>query len=161
MSLAILNGRHTFASGSERGAALLVAIVMILLLALMGVSSMRSATLEKQMVSNAIQARDVFQAAESSNESVLNVQANLTDAFNQPNKFLVIDTDIRDDIGMKSQVTLRFVGEGNATGASLNAMQGANSFDALRYVAEGVATVDAIGASRRIDQGATRVVPAN
>lgn len=145
----------------EQGAALLVSMVMIFLLALMGVSSMRSASLERQMVGNAVQARDVFQAAESSNEHALNSSQNLTDVFNYSNKYLVIDTDVRSDIGLQSQVTLRYVGEGNATGASLNAMQGANSFDALRFVAEGVATVDAIGASRRIDQGATRTVPAN
>lgn len=122
---------------------------------------MRSATLEKQMVSNAVQARDVFQAAESSNEIVLNSFDNLIQAFESGNSQIVVDTTIRDDIGLQSQVTLRYVGEGNASGASLSAMQGANSFDALRFVAEGVAKVDAIRASRRIDQGATRTVPAN
>lgn len=113
------------------------------------------------MVSNAVQSRDVFQAAESSNEIALNSIENLTDAFNSTDQYLVIDTDIRSDIGLRSQVTLRYVGEGNASGASLSAMQGANSFDALRFVVEGVATVDAVRANRRIDQGATRTVPAN
>lgn len=145
----------------QRGAALLVSMIMIFLLSMMGVSSMRSASLEKQMVSNAVQSRDVFQAAESSNEIALNSSDNLTDTFNAANRTLVIDTDIRSDIGLQSQVTLRYIGEGNATGASLNAMQGANSFDALRFVAEGVATIDAVKANRRIDQGATRTVPAN
>ncbi|MFK7993265.1 MAG: PilX N-terminal domain-containing pilus assembly protein [Granulosicoccus sp.] len=148
-------------SQAEQGAALLVAMVMIFLLSMMGVSSMRSATLERQMVSNAVQSRDVFQAAESSNEIALNSIENLTDAFNSTDQYLVIDTDIRSDIGLRSQVTLRYVGEGNASGASLSAMQGANSFDALRFVVEGVATVDAVRANRRIDQGATRTVPAN
>ncbi|MFK7858505.1 MAG: PilX N-terminal domain-containing pilus assembly protein [Granulosicoccus sp.] len=146
---------------SEQGAALLVAMVMIFLLSLMGVSAMRSATLERQMVSNAVQSRDVFQAAESSNEIVLNSFANLTSAFESATQSIVIDTEVREGIGLQSQVTLRYIGEGNASGASLSAMQGANSFDALRFVAEGVAKVDAIRASRRIDQGATRTVPAN
>lgn len=122
---------------------------------------MRSATLERQMVSNAVQSRDVFQAAESSNEIVLNSFANLTSAFESATQSIVIDTEVREGIGLQSQVTLRYIGEGNASGASLSAMQGANSFDALRFVAEGVAKVDAIRASRRIDQGATRTVPAN
>jgi len=145
----------------ERGAALMVAMVMIFLLSLMGVSAMRSATLEQQMVSNAVQARDVFQAAESSTEIALNSFDNLTAAFDSDTRKIVIDTTIRSGIGLESQVTLRYVGEGNASGASLSAMQGANSFDALRFVAEGVATVDAIRASRQINQGATRTVPAN
>ena len=145
----------------QGGAALLVAMVMIFLLSVMGVSSMRSASLEKQMVSNAIQARDVFQAAESSNELALNSSQNLIDAFNATDKVIVLDTQIRSGINLQSQVTLRYVGEGNATGASLNAMQGANSFDTLRFVAEGVANIESVKARRRIDQGVTRIVPAS
>ena len=145
----------------QGGAALLVAMVMIFVLSVMGVSTMRSASLEKQIVSNAVQARDVFQAAESSSEVALNSSQNLTDAFNSADRVLVLDTQIRSGINLQSQVTLRYVGEGNATGASLNAMQGANSFDALRFVAEGVANIESVRARRRIDQGATRTVPAN
>lgn len=143
------------------GAALLVSLVMIFMLSLMGLSSMRGAALERQMVSNAVQARDVFQAAESANEAALNSSQNLTDTFNATGQYLVLDSSIRSDIGLQSQAVIRFVGEGNATGASLNAMQGANSFDALRFVVEGVARIDSVSASRRIDQGATRTVPSN
>jgi len=139
----------------------MIAIVMIFLISAMGVTVMRSATMERRMVSNAVQARDVFQAAESSNEVVLNDQRNLVDAFNSSTRSITVDTTIRSDIGLRSQVSLYYVGEGNAVGASLNAMQGASSFDALRFVAEGVARIDAVNAGRRIDQGATRTVPAN
>lgn len=146
---------------NERGIAMLMALVVISLLSIVGVSAMRGSTLERQLVSNAVQARDVFQAAESANEAALNAPQTLSDTFNAPDQVLVLDADIRAEIGLESQSTVRFVGEGNATGASLNAMQGANSFDALRFVAEGVAKIDSIHASRRIDQGATRIVPAN
>lgn len=145
----------------DQGIALLMALVIISLLSVVGASAMRGASLERQLVSNSVQARDVFQAAESANEAALNSNQTLTDAFNAPDQMLVVDATIRTDIGLKSQATVRFVGEGNATGASLNAMQGANSFDALRFVVEGVARIDSINASRRIDQGATRIVPAN
>ena len=146
---------------SENGIAMLMALLVISLVSLVGVSAMRGANLERQLVSNAVQARDVFQAAESANEAALNTTQTLTDTFNAPDQVLVLDADVRGDIGLKSQSTVRFVGEGNATGASLNAMQGANSFDALRFVAQGVARIDSVRASRRIDQGATRIVPAN
>ena len=155
-----LSERHTLLNRQD-GAALIVAMVMIFLLSVMGISSMLSASLEKQMVSNAVQANDVFEAAESSNEVALNSSQNLTDAFNATDQFIVLDTEVRNGINLQSQVTLRYVGEGNATGASLNAMQGANSFDALRFVAEGVANIESVKARRRIDQGATRTVPAN
>lgn len=145
----------------QQGAVLLVAMVMLFLLALMGGSALRTSTLERQLVSNAVQARDVFQAADSSNEEALNDSQNLIDAVNSADGSIVIDTDIRDDIGLRSQVTLRYINEGNASGASLNAMQGASSFDALQFVAEGVASVDSVNASRSVHQGARRIVPAN
>ena len=145
----------------QRGAALMVAMLIIFMLALMGGSAMRSATLERVLITNAIQARDVFQAAESSTESALNDSQNLINAFNSGTGSVLIETTIRSDIELDSQVTLRFISESNATGASLNAMQGARSFDALHFVAEGVAKIDAVGANRRIDQGAMRIVPAN
>lgn len=148
-------------AATSRGAALMVSLVMIFLLSVMGISSMRSASLEKQMVTNAMQSRDVFQAAESSNEIALNDFDNLMATFEAENQTLLVKTEVKQNIGLKSQSTLRYVGEGNATGASLNAMQGANSFDALYFIAQGVATVDSIRASRQIDQGANRIAPAN
>ena len=148
-------------SKRQCGSALLIAMLIIFLLTLMGDSAMRSATLETTLISNAIQARDVFQSAESSTEEVLNDSQNLIDAFNSVTGSIVIDTDIREDIGLRSQVNLRYVSESNATGVSLNAMQGSTSFEALQFVAEGTAKIDSVNANRRIDQGAMRIVPAN
>ena len=148
-------------SKRQCGSALLIAMLIIFLLTLMGDSAMRSATLETTLISNAIQARDVFQSAESSTEEVLNDSQNLIDAYNSDNGSIVINTDIREDIGLRSQVNLRYVSESNATGVSLNAMQGSTSFEALQFVAEGTAKIDSVNANRRIDQGAMRIVPAN
>ena len=153
--------RVSVQSKRQCGSALLIAMLIIFLLTLMGDSAMRSATLETTLISNAIQARDVFQAAESSTEEVLNDSQNLIDAFNSATGSIVIDTVIRQDIGLQSQVNLRYVSESNATGVSLNAMQGSTSFEALQFVAEGTAKIDSVNANRRIDQGAMRIVPAN
>jgi len=50
---------------SQRGGALLVAMVMIFMLSIMGISVMRSSTLEHRMAVNAIRTAATFQAAES------------------------------------------------------------------------------------------------
>ena len=55
----------------ERGAALLVAMVMVFLLSVLGVSSMRGASLEGRLASNALHKELTFQAAESSTDQVL------------------------------------------------------------------------------------------
>jgi len=143
----------------QHGGALFVTLVMLFMLSIMGITAMRGSTLDHQMATNSVQARDVFQAAESSNEIVLNKRNNLTAASQSASGKIYVETEIRPDIGMSSAVTLRFVGTGNAPGASLNAAQGANSFDAYRYVAEGVASVESIRTSRQIDQGAYVTAP--
>ena len=136
-------------------------MIMIFLLSLLGVSAMRNATLEERMAVNSILTRDVLQAAESANEIVLNDMTNLTAAYLDPTNQIQKSTDLRADIGMQSSVTLRYVGEGNALGASLDASQNASSFDALRYVATGDARIDAVRARRRVNQGAYRNAPSN
>ena len=146
---------------AERGAALLVAMIMIFMLSLLGVSAMRGSALERQMAVNAILAGDVLQAAESANEVVLNDRANLTAAFLASDDHIVVEAPLGADATFDSRVTLRYVGEGNAIGASLNAAQGASSFDALRYVATGDASIASIRTSRRVEQGAFRTAPAN
>ena len=157
----MIHVKHSAALQRQSGAVLLIAMTVLFLLALMGGSALRSASMERQLVTNAVQSRDVFQAAESSNEEALNDSQNLIDAYNAAGGAVVLTTSLRDDIGLESQVTLRYINEGNASGASLNAMQGASSFDALQYVAEGVAKVDSVASARSVHMGARRFVPAN
>lgn len=143
----------------DEGSALLMSIILIFMLSIIGVSAMRSSTLEHQMASNALFARDVFQAAESSNEMLLNDTANLGRALTRCSVSLV--TPLREDIGLRSQATLRHVGEGNAAGYSLDASQNAATISAQRYIVEGVASIDSVRTSRRIEQGASRPAPSN
>ena len=159
-----MNAMRTRASerhATERGAALMVAMIMVFALSLMGVSAMRNSTLEQQMAVNSILANDVLQVAESANEIVLNDRDNLTAAYLAPSDTMSFTPTLREEVGMTSRVVLSYVGEGNAVGASLDARQGANSFDALRYVASSEARIDAVRARRRIDQGAYRNAPSN
>ena len=154
----------------QRGAALLVAMIMIFVLSLMGVTVMRGSTLERRMADNSILAREVLQSAESVNEIALNERANLASAYKlhtdalaagQASAGLRLTPTLRTDVDMTTTATVHYVGEGNAVGASLDASQGANSFDSLHYVVEGRAALPSVRAARDVHQGAYRNAPSN
>ena len=154
----------------QRGAALLVAMIMIFVLSLMGMSAMRGSTLERRMADNSILAREVLQSAESANEIALNDRANLALAYRLHTESLAADAPptglelrpvLRTDVDLRTEVTVRYVGEGNAVGASLDASQGANSFDSLHYVVEGRARLPSVRAARDVHQGAYRNAPSS
>jgi len=56
---------------AQQGAALVVAIVMVFMMTVLGISSMRGTTLEGRLADNALQKELTFQAAESSTDVVL------------------------------------------------------------------------------------------
>lgn len=148
---------HSSGFARQQGAALFVSMIIIFMLSIMGVSAMRGSTLEHRMASNSAYAIDVLQAAESSNELALNNYENLKNASNSGP--ITIETNLRVDINMRSEVTLKYVGEGNAVGFSLNADQDAPAVSSHRYIAEGSAILESVQASRRIEQGAYRIAP--
>ncbi len=147
----------------QRGTALLVALVMIFMLSIMGISAMRGSTLERQMASNSIQAATTFQAAESSTEIALNNSINLTNAWMAQDPLTVegsidVAVDLQQNINMVHDVQLVFVGDGPAPNASMGV--GSTNFMALRYESRGTASIDAVNSSSTVVQGAYRIVPA-
>lgn len=136
----------------------MVALIIIFMMSILGISALRGSSLEYQMAVNAIQSQEVLQGAESATEAVLNDTDALNDTYKSSTRTTEVDTRLREDIGMVSSVTLEYVGDGNAVGASLDA-SGRNSFEALKYVARGTATIDSVNATRRVNQGASRNVP--
>lgn len=142
----------------ERGAALLVAMIMVFMLSLLGVSAMRGSTMEGRMADSAIQTSTVFQAAESATEMALNDSENLARAFELNGTTLDVDVSLKAQEGLASDATLTYIGDGVAFGFSFG--QGSNNFQSLRFDADGVAGIDAVRASSSVTQGAYRVVPA-
>lgn len=145
----------------QKGSALLVAIVMIFMLSVMGVSVMRSSTLEKRMAVNAIQNSTTFQAAESAANLALNTPANLMTVHSHGvNKRVALNIDeVNADIGLESVSTLKYVGKGTADNFSMG--EGASNFEALLFIATGVSTIDAVRSRSTVEQGAFRIVPAS
>lgn len=142
----------------QAGGALLIALVMIFMLSILGISAMRGSTLERQMATNSIQKQNAFQAAESATEVGLNDARNLTKAFIANGGEVGDVVEIHESIGMANWMELRYVGEGIADGFS--AGSGSNNFIALRYEVDGFANIDDVRAGSSIRQGAYRVVPA-
>ena len=144
----------------QRGSALLVAIVMIFILSLMGVSAMRGATLEKRMAVNAVQTSATFQAAESASDLALNKTSYLNAAYqNGLNNELALDIDeVNTTVGMQSESTLEYVGElGLIDGWSAGV--GTQAFTGLVYVSRGVTAIPAVRSQATVEQGAYRIVP--
>jgi len=132
----------------QQGAALLVSMIMIFILSLLGLTSMRSSTLETRMAANSIEKDITFQAADSASEIVLDDEQNLADVIctdvpmetqiNNINHGEVIDTVAHVSYG----------GESIAVGYSLD-----SGFSALRFTATGTSTMTETGTSTSITQG--------
>ena len=154
----LCSGKQDF---TQRGGALLVAMVMIFMLSIMGASVMRSSTLEKRMATNAIQSSATFQAAESASNLALNRPLNLSVAYSAGlNEEVILPIDeVQDDIGLESRSVLEWVRTGAAPGYSLG--EGTSGFEGLYYVSTGVSAIDAARSQSTVEQGAYRIVPAN
>ncbi|MFK7892801.1 MAG: PilX N-terminal domain-containing pilus assembly protein [Granulosicoccus sp.] len=154
------NRRWTDSGGqSQHGSALMMAMLMIFMLSILGVSAMRGSTLEKRMAINSMQNSVTFQGAESASDLALNAASNLTTSFNAGLENVVeIDIDeVYSDVGMQSSAFLEYIGNQPAEGFST----GVNSvgFDSLLFVSTGVSDIEDVRTQSVVEQGAYRVVP--
>ena len=146
---------------SEQGAALLVAMVMIFMISVMGVSVMRNSSLEHRMASNSIQSATVFQAAESVVEKTLNDNNSLSAAYEATDGNCAGLTVTRDDIsldgnnvdGLVTNSQIRFTRTGLAEGYSSELAV------ALYFETLGTSSIPSARAQSAVIRGASRVVP--
>ena len=138
----------------------MVALVLIFMISIMGVSVMRNSTLEHRMASNSIQSSVVFQAAESVVEKTLNDEASLTAAFEAIGANCegnVIDWDVKlegNNIdGLETSAQIRFTRTALAPGFS------SDKFISLYYETLGTSQIASARAESAIIRGARRVVP--
>jgi len=145
---------------TQRGAALLVAMVMVFMISIMGVSVMRNSSLEHRMASNSIQSATVFQAAESVVEVTLNNSNSLVAAFDNLNATgdglptpWIVNLDGNDIEGLQTQATIRFTRTGIAENYSTD------QASALHFEVLGESSIDSARAQSAIIRGASRIVP--
>jgi len=140
----------------QEGTALLVAMVMLFMMSIMGISAMRGSTLEKRMAINSVKSATVFHAAESTSDAALNDTNNLTKAYNLgvgQNKKIGGEVDLQSTIANAThEYELQYTGEGLAPGFS-------TGFVTLRFEATGISKIKGARAQSVVQQGAYRVVP--
>ncbi|MFK7862034.1 MAG: PilX N-terminal domain-containing pilus assembly protein [Granulosicoccus sp.] len=136
---------------NENGAALIVALVLVLVSTLLGVSAMQTSGIETQLANNTRFQQTAFRVAEAASDSLLTIE-NITDVINQPGTVVESTTSIES----KAQVVSKFrsLGEGPATGFSLG---GQNGFRALKFVATATASIDSVNSESSVIQGIDRL----
>ncbi len=132
----------------EQGAALMVAMVMIFVMSLLGVSAMRSGTMETRMVANAFEKDLTFQAAESATDFIIADDAKLEDVICQPSAVRSDVNQLESGAILETIVDVSYGGESVAIGYSLD-----SGFTAMRFIASGRSTLVESGTASRITQG--------
>ena len=135
------------------GSALLIALILLFVSTVMGITVMQSSSLGFQMTTNTIQSKAVFQAAESATEEAMNDTDNINDAYNKGlDDALTVNLRLEDFPQVQSTAEIRYIGSGLIAGSS------AGLFENLRFEVYGTANID--NQTRAgVTQGAMRKVP--
>ena len=140
--------------GNEKGATLVVALIMLVLISLIGVSSLKSASVVERMSANDYQKNITFQASESAAEVALADTAQISQALING---VVQDAQVTTNIAnVNATVTYRTAGTADTFGSSL----GAQGFSGQRIMvtSTGQMSTDANMVSRTV-HGVVRLVP--
>ena len=101
----------------QRGATLVVALILLILISLIGVSTLKSASVVEKLSSNDYRKNITFRASESAVDTSLTTNDLISQVIGQPNPITdTIDINIDD---ATADVTYSSVGEGPVLGASI------------------------------------------
>ena len=139
----------------QNGAALIVAMVLIFMMTVLGLTAMRESSLEKRMTTNSVHKLTAFQAAESATELTINNPDNLNAAFASQGTVTQVNVAQPSNMEVVLEGTIVYTGDGLPVGFSSG-----SGFSALRYTVEGSADIDSVQSSSRVNQGISRLVPA-
>lgn len=144
----------------ERGATLIVSLIVLLVLTLIGVAGMNTSVMQERMAVNSQNSNRAFQAAESTVRSLLD------DVY--ANDLTLLRDSMQNSSGLSDRVTMtidsgkgvsgsyqaRYLGEVIITsGSSMDADESSNQLKGFRYELEGEASVANTGASARVFKG--------
>lgn len=132
----------------QRGAALIVAMVILFMVSILGISAMQSANVETQLAGNALVKETTFQSAESAADAILTFPNILADVVCTDTPY-ASDMPRLDRTG--NQVTaasVQYGGKAIANGYSIN-----DKFSTQRFYIKGTSTVDDMNTSTTIVTG--------
>ena len=139
---------------NENGATLVVALIILVLISLIGVSSLKSATVVERMSANDYQKNITFQASESAAEVALKDTAKISEAIING---ILPDTQVTTNLtNVETTVTYKAAGTAVTFGSSL----GAQGFSGQRIMvtSTGQMGTDANMKSRTV-HGVVRLIP--
>ncbi len=145
---------------SQQGTVLVLAMLMLLVMTLIGVTTMRTATLEEKMSANSMNTSISLQASESAVEAALKDTNNLVNALNSGTA-ITINVSLSDPTGppgfatAKAEITYK--GSTIAPGFSFGANQG--TFSTYQFEAIGTGEVPSANAKVITGHGVYRVGP--
>lgn len=131
----------------------MISLVLIFMMSLMGISSMRSATLDKRMSANAVHKSRSFQAAESITELALNDRDALGTAVTTGTAVTVL-VSLNDNEQLVTEATIEYTGLGMVDGWS-------TTFSGPQFEVVGDANLASVNARSNVIQGAYVPAPAN
>lgn len=112
---------------AEQGSVLLVALALLLVMSILGVSAMRGATLEGQLANNSVQKEITFHSAETSTDIILAEDKMLIDNICQPPTVTMTD-DANQVNGQTTYSTLEDAGATLPVGFEIGGPIGARRF---------------------------------
>ena len=135
----------------QQGATLFVALIILVVISLIGVTAMKNANVEEQMASNLYQKNLTFQASESAVESTINNTALIQQAMTS-NAPVVQDVQVPIP-NTTATVSYASVGSGMAVGSS------ANLFSGMRLMITATGRIADMNARTVTVHGVVRLAP--
>ena len=143
----------------QKGAAILITLILLLVSTILGLSVMRDATQEQQLVSNVFFKELSFRGAESASQKIINDTQLLAAALEPSNHANGLQESVQlPNANVVSGGEIRYAGKGIARGFSLGSSSAA--FQVYKFNLSGTAEVIGVSATTTIVQGVNRLAPA-
>jgi len=153
----VMSRKHTPVMNSNRqdGIALLVSMILIFVMSLLGISAMRSATLEGRMVSNSFQKELTLQAAESASDSIVADNVKIEAAICAPNEKQYAKANLNANGKLTTSSTIEYGGATLVRDFSLG-----GEFGSIKFITGGESTINNTNTTSRVSQGVVLIGPA-
>lgn len=139
-------------SGSQRGTALIMSMVILMILTILGITAMGTASLEEKMSGNTQEATRAFQAAESGLNEAFNTASNFENMNNTPTNNFTYDGGKSGSATVVTEFRQFTTPGGSATPDSMV------NFEIANFNQKSTGTTQ-VGAKAVINQGVAQRVP--
>lgn len=136
----------------QRGALLIVSLIILMMLSTLGVSVMRNSTLEEKMASNTLHKERAFQSAETVVEHSIKEKSSLTAAMNATPNPVESTVDLG-HIAIESSAKLYYIKQFPAVGSSLSKLV------FHKFVVIGEGKIDQANTKSQVIQGVQQLAP--